>query len=167
MVQNPKYWRAKECARLQNKTLLTRKVWFFFVYISHWSLVTFFCSPIFWILRGILYDVTSSCKGPVFSWPKGKEPWILHCGWILLLLITIYRSRTYLSASFTPWKKERKKRGPITCRTDRANEANKMFIIWLCRLFQERNEIIWRFDRWSRTRGPKLTNRSTRNQSAI
>ena len=25
MVQNPKYWRAKECARLQNKTQLTRK----------------------------------------------------------------------------------------------------------------------------------------------
>ena len=61
MVQNPNYWRAKECARLQNKTQLTRKVWFFFVYISQWSLVTFFCSPIFWIL----YHVTSSCKGPI------------------------------------------------------------------------------------------------------
>ena len=61
MVQNPKYWRAKECARLQNKTRLTRKVGFFFVSISQWSLVPFFCSPIFWIL----YHVTSSCKGPV------------------------------------------------------------------------------------------------------
>ena len=32
MVQNPKYLRAKECARLQNKSQLTRKVGFFFVY---------------------------------------------------------------------------------------------------------------------------------------
>ena len=32
--------------------------------------------------------------------------------------------------------KEGKKRGSITCRTDRANEANKMFIIWLCWLFR-------------------------------
>ena len=59
MVQNPTYWRAKECARLQNKTQLTRKVWFFVVYISQWSLVTFFCSTIYF------YRVTgSSCKGP-------------------------------------------------------------------------------------------------------
>ena len=28
--------------------------------------------------------------------------------------------------------KEGKKRGSITCRMDRANEDNKMFIIWLC-----------------------------------
>ena len=35
-----------------------------------------------------------------------------------------------------PWKQGRKKRGSITCCTDRANEANKMFIIWLCRLFR-------------------------------
>ena len=28
--------------------------------------------------------------------------------------------------------KEGKKRRSTTCRTDRANEANKMFIIWLC-----------------------------------
>ena len=28
--------------------------------------------------------------------------------------------------------KGRKKRGSITCPTDRANEANKMFIIWFC-----------------------------------
>ena len=34
-----------------------------------------------------------------------------------------------------PWKQGRKKRESITCRTDRANEANKMFIIWLCWLF--------------------------------
>ena len=27
---------------------------------------------------------------------------------------------------------EGKKQGSITCRMDRANEANKMFIIWLC-----------------------------------
>ena len=35
-----------------------------------------------------------------------------------------------------PWKQGRKKRGSITCRTDRANETNKMFIIWLCWLFR-------------------------------
>ena len=35
-----------------------------------------------------------------------------------------------------PWKQERKKRGSITCPTDWANEANKMFIIWLCSLFR-------------------------------
>ena len=32
--------------------------------------------------------------------------------------------------------KEGKKRGSITCPTDWANEANKMFIIWLCWLFR-------------------------------
>ena len=41
-----------------------------------------------------------------------------------------------------PWKQGRKKRGSITCRTDRANEANKMFIIWLCWLFR-----FWKDDR--------------------
>ena len=61
MVQNPKYWRAKECARLHTKTQLTRKVGFFFVYISQWCFVTFFCSPTFWIL----YHMTSSCKWPI------------------------------------------------------------------------------------------------------
>ena len=35
-----------------------------------------------------------------------------------------------------PWKQGRKKRGSITCLTDRANETNKMFIIWLCWLFR-------------------------------
>ena len=35
-----------------------------------------------------------------------------------------------------PWKQGRKKRGSITCHTDWANEANKMFIIWLCWLFR-------------------------------
>ena len=33
---------------------------------------------------------------------------------------------------------EEKKRGSITCRTDRANEVNKMFIIWLCLLCFEK-----------------------------
>ena len=42
MLQSPTYWGAKKCVRLQNKTQLTRKVCFFFVYISRWSLVTFF-----------------------------------------------------------------------------------------------------------------------------
>ena len=41
-----------------------------------------------------------------------------------------------------PWKQGRKKRGSITCPTDRANEANKMFIIWLCWLFR-----FWKGDR--------------------
>ena len=41
-----------------------------------------------------------------------------------------------------PWKQGRKKWGSITCRTDRANEANKMFIIWLCWLFR-----FWKGDR--------------------
>ena len=36
-------------------------MWFFFDYISQWSLVTLFCFPIFWIL----YHVTSSCKGAI------------------------------------------------------------------------------------------------------
>ena len=35
-----------------------------------------------------------------------------------------------------PWKQGREKRGSITCSTDGANEANKIFIIWLCWLFQ-------------------------------
>ena len=41
-----------------------------------------------------------------------------------------------------PWKQRRKKRGSITCPTDWANEANKMFIIWLCWLFR-----FWKGDR--------------------
>ena len=41
-----------------------------------------------------------------------------------------------------PWKQGRKKRESITCRTDRANEANKMFIIWLYWLFR-----FWKGDR--------------------
>ena len=41
-----------------------------------------------------------------------------------------------------PWKQGRKKRGSITCPTDWANEANKMFIIWLCWLFR-----FWNGDR--------------------
>ena len=74
MVQIPKYWRAKECARLQKKTQwLTRNAWFFFVYISQWSLVTFFCSPIFWIL----YHVTSSCKGPI------QAIWLVCYLWLM------------------------------------------------------------------------------------
>ena len=40
------------------------------------------------------------------------------------------------------WKQGRKKRGSITCHTDRANEANKMFIIWFCWLFR-----FWKGDR--------------------
>ena len=43
---------------------------------------------------------------------------------------------------FLLWKQGRKKRGSITCHTDRANQANKMFIIWLCWLFR-----FWKGDR--------------------
>ena len=46
-----------------------------------------------------------------------------------------------------PWKQGRKKRGSITCGTDRANEASKMFIILLCWLFR-----FWK--KWSRARSP-------------
>ena len=53
---------------------LTRKVWFFFLYISHWSLVTFFCSPICWIL----YHVTSSCKGPIALEVSGAATIAVH-----------------------------------------------------------------------------------------
>ena len=41
-----------------------------------------------------------------------------------------------------PWKQGRKKWGSITCPTDWANEANKMFIIWFCWLFR-----FWKGDR--------------------
>ena len=41
-----------------------------------------------------------------------------------------------------PWKQGRNERGSITCPTDWANEANKMFITWLCWLFR-----FWNGDR--------------------
>ena len=49
------------------------------------------------------------------------------------ILLTEYDvcTASYGPSFFLPWKQGRKKRGSITCRTDRANEANKMFIIWL------------------------------------
>ena len=54
-----------------------------------------------------------------------------------------------------PWKQGRKKRGSITCPTDWANEANKMFIIWLCWLFR-----FWNGDRelevYTATYGPGI-----------
>ena len=60
----------------------------------------------------------------------------------------------------------------LTWGTDRANEANKMFITWLCWLFREENEIIWRFHKCRVPYGYlrtdlKLTNHSVQNQSAI
>ena len=42
----------------------------------------------------------------------------------------------FMAQARRPWKQGRKKRGSITCHMDRANEANKMFIIWLCWLFR-------------------------------
>ena len=53
---------------------------------------------------------------PFLLWPKRKVRW--------------------------PCKHGRKRRGSIICRTDRANEANKMFIIWFCWLFR-----FWKGDR--------------------
>ena len=41
-----------------------------------------------------------------------------------------------------PWKQGRKKRGSIARLTNRTNEANKMFFIWLCWLFH-----FWKSDR--------------------
>ena len=61
-----------------------------------------------------------------------------------------------------PWKQGRKKRGSITCLTDRANKANKMFIIWLCWLFRFESKRSVRL-----LTELELTNHSTRNQSAI
>ena len=84
MVQNPKYRRAKECAILRNKTQLTRKAWFFFVYISQWSLVTFFCSPIFWILyQDSPHRQRNFLKGPGFQWQSRDNIWgkIQDGGW--------------------------------------------------------------------------------------
>ena len=46
------------------------------------------------------------------------------------------------SFALGPWKQGRKKRGSITCPTDWENEANKLFIIWLCRLCR-----FWKSDR--------------------
>ena len=67
MVQNPKYWRAKECDKtpLGNiNTFLVNCVWF-------WSLAHSF-TPIF----GILYHVTSSCKGVIFHSTNERSHWI-------------------------------------------------------------------------------------------
>ena len=45
-------------------------------------------------------------------------------------------SLPFMAQARRPWKQGRKKWGSITCPTDWANEANKMFIIWLCWLFR-------------------------------
>ena len=45
---------------------------------------------------------------------------------------SIYASSTKIAGHEN--QERRKKRGSILCRTDLANEANKMFIIWLCGL---------------------------------
>ena len=78
---------------------------------------------------------------------------------IYLLLASFARSvRQVMDRVFSfarPWKQGRKKRGSITCCTDRANEANKMFIIWLCWLFR-----FWKGDRElavrTATYGPRI-----------
>ena len=55
----------------------------------------------------------------------------------LLLAECEVRTASYRPSFFASFygpseNKEGKKRGSITYRTDRADEANKMFIIWLC-----------------------------------
>ena len=50
---------------------------------------------------------------------------------------------------------EGKKRGSITCPTDWANEANKMFILWLYRLFQFWNGD-WELEVRTGTYGPGI-----------
>ena len=55
------------------------------------------------------------------------------------------------SAKRTGHENKEEKKGYTTCRTDRANEANKMIIIWLYWLFRERNEIICHFDKSKRS----------------
>ena len=64
----------------------------------------------------------------------------------LLLVECKVRMASYGSSFFLPFmaqarsaramKTRKEKRGSITCCTDRANEANKMFIIWLWWLFR-------------------------------
>ena len=97
----------------------------------------------------------------LYTWPKH----VLYCTLCIwhIHYIQVYTPYTYLllaecevcTASYGPsfflpfmaqvrgpWKQGRKKRGSITCHTDQANEANKMFIIWLCWLFR-----FWKGDR--------------------
>ena len=60
----------------------------------------------------------------------------------LLLAECEVRTASYGPSFFLPFmaqvrsvramKTRKEKRGSITCRIDQANEANKMFIIWLC-----------------------------------
>ena len=54
-------------------------------------------------------------------------------------------------------KEGKNDRGSITCRTDRANEANKMFITWLCWLIpgKERNYLTywWVIKSWTSVYG--------------
>ena len=58
MVQNPKYWKAKECYKTPLGNVNKEESHFSSCFVLESG--TFFCSPIFWIL----YHVTSSCKGP-------------------------------------------------------------------------------------------------------
>ena len=58
-----------------------------------------------------------------------------------------------------PWKQERTKTDPeLAVRTEQTRlircSQNCYNYICLCWLFRKKNEIIWRFDRWSRDRGP-------------
>ena len=67
-----------------------------------------------------------------------------------ILVILSYGRSFFLPFMAQSRSKEGKKRGSITCRADRENKANQKFILWLCWLFRDKNEIIWRFDKWSR-----------------
>ena len=62
MVETTPYWRAKECARPQNKMKLTRKVWFFFVFhfpvdLLH-SSMAYFVPCDLWLQKAYLITIT-------------------------------------------------------------------------------------------------------------
>ena len=67
MVQNPKYWRAKQCDKTPLGSVNNEKSHFSSQLCFVLESGAFFWSQIFWIL----YHVTSSCKGPI--WWESSE----------------------------------------------------------------------------------------------
>ena len=67
----------------------------------------------------------------------------------LLLAECEVRTASYGPSFFLPLRLGHENKEGKTCRTDRANEANKMFIICLCWLFR-----FWKGDQETRARGP-------------
>ena len=99
----------------------------------------------------------SIARGPygylrTWNWPITAREISQPYNKYLLLAECEVRTASYGPSFFLPFmaqarsaramKTGRKKRGSITCHTDRANEANKIFIIWLCWLFR-----FWKGDR--------------------